>query len=64
MKNGTSAGGIKSKIFLWSLKNWQGNIARYSTRPVKNLGLILRNKQKIAEKLVFSKIKRTDRRDG
>ncbi len=55
MKNGTSAGGIKSKIFLWSLKI--GREYREVKEAGKKPGLILNQQHKIAEKLVFSKIK-------
>jgi long-chain acyl-CoA synthetase len=55
MKNGTSAGGLKSKIFLWSLKI--GRKSRLVKEEGKKPGLLLSNQQKIAEKLVFSKIK-------
>jgi long-chain acyl-CoA synthetase len=55
MKNGTSVGGMKSKIFLWSLKI--GKQFREVKEAGKNPGLILSNQHKIAEKLVFSKIK-------
>jgi len=55
MKNGTTAGGIKSKIFLWSLKI--GKEVRLVHEAGKKPGLILSNQHKIAEKLVFSKIK-------
>jgi len=55
MKNGTTAGGIKSKIFLWSLKI--GKEVRLVQEAGKKPGLILSNEHKIAEKLVFSKIK-------
>ncbi|HEY2580822.1 MAG TPA: long-chain fatty acid--CoA ligase [Mucilaginibacter sp.] len=55
MKNGTSAGGIKAKIFLWSLKI--GRETRLVKEAGKKPGLLLANQQKIAEKLVFSKIK-------
>ncbi len=55
MKNGTSAGGLKSKIFLWSLKT--GKQYREVKEMGKEPGLVLRNKHKLAEKLVFSKIK-------
>ena len=54
MKNGTSAGGIKSKIFLWSLKI--GKAVRLKQAAGKKPGLILGNQHKIASKLVFSKI--------
>lgn len=55
MKNGTSAGGIKSKIFLWALKI--GRETRLVKEAGKTPGPILSTQQKIAEKLVFSKIK-------
>jgi long-chain acyl-CoA synthetase len=55
MKNGTSAGGIKSKIFLWALKI--GREVRLVHEAGKKPGLILNQQHKIAEKLVFSKIK-------
>jgi long-chain acyl-CoA synthetase len=55
MKNGTTAGGIKSKIFLWSLKT--GREVRLVNENGKKPGLLLSNQHKIAEKLVFSKIK-------
>src|SRR6201996_5554808 len=54
IKNGTSAGGVKSKIFLWSLAI--GNKHRRALEEGKRPGILLRNQQKIAEKLVFSKI--------
>lgn len=55
MKNGTSAGGIKAKIFTWSLKI--GREYRLVKESGKTPGFILNNEYKIAEKLVFSKIK-------
>lgn len=55
MKNGTSAGGIKSKIFLWALDI--GRKYRIAGEDGGKPGIILRNQHKIAEKLVFSKIK-------
>ncbi len=55
MKNGTSAGGVKTKIFLWSLKI--GRQYREVKEAGKNPGFILGQQHKIAEKLVFSKIK-------
>jgi len=55
MKNGTSAGGIKTKIFLWALK--VGREVRLVKEAGKKPGLILSQEHKIAEKLVFSKIK-------
>jgi long-chain acyl-CoA synthetase len=55
MKNGTSAGGLKSKIFLWSIET--GKIYREKKEAGKTPGPILSLKKAIAEKLVFSKIK-------
>ncbi len=55
MKNGTSAGGLKTKIFLWSLAI--GNKYRIATADGKSAGVILSAQQRIADKLVFSKIK-------
>jgi long-chain acyl-CoA synthetase len=55
IKNGTSAGGIKSKIFLWSLDI--GRKYRLVNESGKKPGLLLQNQYKLAEKLVFSKIK-------
>jgi len=55
MKNGTSAGGIKAKIFLWSLKI--GRQYREVKEEGKKPSFLLGRQQKIAEKLVFSKIK-------
>lgn len=55
IKNGTSAGGIKTKIFLWALKI--GRKYRIMLEDGKKPGILLRNQQKIADKLVFSKIK-------
>ena len=55
MKNGTSAGGAKTKIFLWALE--VGKKFRMIHEEGKKPGLLLRNQQKIADKLVFSKIK-------
>jgi long-chain acyl-CoA synthetase len=55
MKNGTSAGGAKTKIFLWALAI--GRKYRLKHEAGKKPGILLRNQHKIAEKLVFSKIK-------
>ncbi len=55
MKNGTAAGGAKAKIFLWALGI--GRKYRMVLEEGKKPGFILSNQQKIAEKLVFSKIK-------
>ncbi len=55
MKSGTSAGGTKAKIFLWALET--GQKYRQVQEAGKTPGFILSTKQKLAEKLVFSKIK-------
>jgi long-chain acyl-CoA synthetase len=55
MKSGTSAGGTKAKIFLWALETGKRN--RQLKEAGTDQGFILNTKQKIAEKLVFSKIK-------
>ncbi|GAB3935275.1 AMP-dependent synthetase/ligase [Mucilaginibacter myungsuensis] len=55
MKNGTSAGGVKSKIFLWSLGI--GKKYREVLESGKKPGFILSQEHKLADKLVFSKIK-------
>jgi long-chain acyl-CoA synthetase len=55
MKNGLSVGGVKTKIFVWSLGI--GKKYRLKQEGGKKPGLLLRNQHKIAEKLVFSKIK-------
>jgi long-chain acyl-CoA synthetase len=55
MKNGTAAGGAKTKIFLWALAI--GRKYRLVLEDGKKPGILLRSQQKIAEKLVFSKIK-------
>jgi long-chain acyl-CoA synthetase len=55
MKNGLSAGGIKTKIFTWALKI--GREYRLIQEAGKKPGIILSAEQKLADKLVFSKIK-------
>ncbi len=55
MKNGTSAGGLKTKIFVWALAI--GRKYRLVIESGKKPSLLLRRQHKIAEKLVFSKIK-------
>lgn len=55
IKGGTSAGGLKAKIFLWALET--GRTYRNKQEAGKNPGFILSAKQSVAEKLVFSKIK-------
>lgn len=55
MKNGTAAGGAKAHIFLWALKTGQQyrEVLESGNKP----GFLLGLQQKLAEKLVFSKIK-------
>jgi long-chain acyl-CoA synthetase len=55
MKNGTSAGGMKSKIFLWALS--VGRKHRLVKEVGKKPGFLLERQYKLADKLVFSKIK-------
>ncbi|HEY0667668.1 MAG TPA: long-chain fatty acid--CoA ligase [Sphingobacteriaceae bacterium] len=55
MKSGTSAGGTKAKIFLWALET--GKRYREAVEAGKSPGITLTLKQKLANKLVFSKIK-------
>ncbi|QKJ29042.1 long-chain fatty acid--CoA ligase [Mucilaginibacter mali] len=55
MKSGTDAGGIKAKIFLWALKI--GRKHREKLEAGKKPGLLLEQEFKLADKLVFSKIK-------
>ena len=55
MKNGTSAGGLKTKIFLWSIAT--GSKYRNVIESGKTPSMLLSMQRNIAEKLVFSKIK-------
>jgi long-chain acyl-CoA synthetase len=55
MKNGLSAGGAKTKIFVWALAI--GKKYRLVQEEGNKPGFLLRNQHNIAEKLVFSKIK-------
>ena len=55
IKSGTSAGGLKSKIFLWAFE--VGKKVRLVQEADKKPGAILKAQHAIAEKLVFSKIK-------
>lgn len=55
MKNGTSAGGAKAKIFLWAIQI--GKEYREIHEAGKKASFILKAQKAIAEKLVFSKIK-------
>ncbi|WP_423148013.1 AMP-dependent synthetase/ligase [Rubrolithibacter danxiaensis] len=55
VKNGTSGGGTKAKIFLWSLEI--GRKFRETKEAGKTAGLILSLQHKLADKLVFSKIR-------
>ena len=55
MKTGTSAGGIKSSLFLWAIET--GKKHRQLKEAGKKPGLILNLQHSLADKLVFSKIK-------
>ncbi|WP_158826333.1 AMP-dependent synthetase/ligase [Mucilaginibacter lacusdianchii] len=55
MKNGTTAGGMKTSIFLWAFKI--GKQYREKREQGKTPGLLLSQQHKLADKLVFSKIK-------
>lgn len=55
IKSGTSGSGTKTNIFNWSLET--GKKYRVIKEAGNNPGLVLSMKQKIADKLVFSKIK-------
>jgi len=55
IKGGTEAGGMKAKIFLWALKI--GKQYREVKETGKKPGPILSYEHKLADKLVFSKIK-------
>ncbi|RZK79774.1 MAG: long-chain fatty acid--CoA ligase, partial [Pedobacter sp.] len=55
IKSGTSAGGLKAKIFLWALE--KGQAYRQEKEAGRSPGIILSAQKAIAEKLVFSKIK-------
>jgi long-chain acyl-CoA synthetase len=55
IKSGTSAGGVKAKIFLWALAIGQKH--REVQEAGKTPNVFLSMKHSIAEKLVFSKIK-------
>jgi long-chain acyl-CoA synthetase len=55
IKSGTQDGGVKAKIFLWALE--VGKKYREATEAGIKPGLILSSQQKLANKLVFDKIK-------
>lgn len=55
MKNGTEAGGIKARIFLWALA--VGEKVRKLRESGLQAGGLLKLQHSLAEKLVFSKIK-------
>ena len=55
MKTGTSAGGAKAKVFLWAIET--GKKHREVKEAGRKPGIFLGIQQKLAEKLVFSKIK-------
>ncbi|MET4139828.1 long-chain fatty acid--CoA ligase [Pedobacter sp. UYP1] len=55
IKSGTAEGGLKAKIFLWALETGQNY--RHKIEAGKTPGIVLSVEKRIAEKLVFSKIK-------
>nr|AGU10401.1 AMP-binding enzyme [uncultured organism] len=55
IKSGTSAGGMKAKIFMWALET--GQAYRSKKEAGQSPGILLRLKQNTADRLVFSKIK-------
>lgn len=55
MKSGTSAGGLKAKIFLWAIAT--GETVRKTKEHGNMLSPVLALKFKLADKLVFSKIR-------
>ena len=55
MKNGTSAGGMKANIFLWAIET--GKKHREIKEAGKSPSILLDVQHKLADKLVFSKIK-------
>jgi long-chain acyl-CoA synthetase len=55
MKSGTAAGGTKAKIFLWAIATGQKH--REIKESGKTPGIFLSLQQRLAETLVFSKIK-------
>lgn len=55
MKNGSTAGGIKTKIFNWSFE--VGRKYRETKESGKKPNFLLRKQREYADKLVFSKIK-------
>src|SRR5690606_4518451 len=55
LKKGTQAGGLKARIFHWAMQ--QGQQYRQRLEAGKTPGLWLAARQKLADQLVFSKIK-------
>ena len=55
MKTGLSTGGLKTKIFVWAIEI--GSKYRFATEDGKKAPLLLNIQHRIADKLVFSKIK-------
>ena len=55
MKTGLSSGGLKTKIFVWAIEI--GSKYRFATEDGKKAPLLLNIQHRIADKLVFSKIK-------
>lgn len=55
MKNGTAGGGAKARVFLWALET--GGKYRTALENGRSPGLLLGIQQKLADQLVFSKIR-------
>ena len=55
MKTGLSSGGLKTKIFVWAIA--VGSKYRFATEDDKKANILLQIQHRIADKLVFSKIK-------
>jgi long-chain acyl-CoA synthetase len=55
MKTGLSSGGLKTKIFVWAIAI--GSKYRFATEDGKKANILLQIQHRIADKLVFSKIK-------
>ncbi len=55
MKNGTAGGGAKARVFLWALET--GRKYRTALEAGRSPGLLLTLQQKLADQLVFSKIR-------
>lgn len=55
MKTGLSSGGLKTKIFVWAIAI--GSKYRFATEDGKKASVLLNIQHRLADKLVFSKIK-------